>query len=128
MCETVKLLATNMSIANASLKMTGLFEAELLIELMLRYWRHPLAEQKWFRDQLLENAAEALRSSVAGVSLIEGLQPRSMNLVAATYYAEWSALAGLPDGETSEVAQRREWLAAVRRSVPSCFCDPGHLL
>ena len=48
-----------MSIARASLKLSGLFEAELLLELMLRYWNHPLADDRDFRNNLLENAAES---------------------------------------------------------------------
>lgn len=45
------------SIAKACLQMTGLFEAELLTELMLRFWNHPLAEDEDFRSSLLEAAA-----------------------------------------------------------------------
>ena len=52
-----------------------MFEGELLTELMLRYWRHPLAENAEFRSDLIENAAKALRLSIEGNNLIEGLPP-----------------------------------------------------
>jgi hypothetical protein len=119
-----------MSIAKESLRMTGLFEAELLIELMLRYWNHPLCNERWFCDQLLENAAEALRQSVAGTQLIEGLKPKHMNLVAAAYYVEWSAVSTMQPAPSTatEMEQRQEWLAAIRRAIPGCFCDPEDLV
>ena len=37
-----------MSIAKESLRMTGLFEAEVLVELMLRHWKHLLATDRDF--------------------------------------------------------------------------------
>jgi hypothetical protein len=119
-----------MSVAKESLRMTGLFEAELLIELMLRYWHHPLCNERWFCQQLLENAAEALRESVAGTQLIDGLKPKHMNLVAAAYYAEWSAVSSpQPDAATAvEFREREEWLTAIRRAIPGCFCDPDELV
>jgi hypothetical protein len=46
------------SIAKACLRMTGLFEAELLTELILRHWGHPLASDGEYRSQLLEAAAQ----------------------------------------------------------------------
>lgn len=118
-----------MSIAKESLRMTGLFEAELLIELMLRFWHHPLCNDRWFRDQLLENAAEALRLSIAGTQLIEALRPKHMNLVAAVHYVEWSAVSAMqPDASNAvEIQQRQEWLAAIRHAIPGCFCDPEEL-
>lgn len=119
-----------MSVAKESLRMTGLFEAELLIELMLRYWQHPLCNDRWFCQQLLENASEALRQSVAGTRFIDTLKPKHMNLVAAAYYAEWSALSTALPSELTEAErkQREDWLAAIRRSIPGCFCDPEELV
>lgn len=110
--------------------MTGLFEAELLIELMLRYWNHPLCNDRWFCDQLLENASEALRQSIAGTQLIDGLKPKHMNLVAAAYYVEWSTVSAMQQqpSTTPEIKRREEWLAAIRRAIPSCFCDPENLV
>jgi hypothetical protein len=49
-----------MSVAKRCLAFSGLFEAEVLIELMLRYWGHPLATDKDFRESLLESAASVL--------------------------------------------------------------------
>lgn len=117
-----------MSIVRASLKLTGLFEAELLLELMLRYWSHPLADDRDFRNSLLENAAEALRIAAAGQKIIDGLPPRKTNLVAAIWYAEWAELDVTPDPDAENLEGRRKWLEVVRRAVPSCFCDPDQLV
>jgi hypothetical protein len=112
-----------MSLAKKSLRYSGLFEAELLVELMLRYWQHPQAEDRYFRNQLLENAAEVLRDCVAGTRLMESIRPEHMNLVAAVWYAEWSALnSPAPPGESAP--EREAWLERVRHALPSCFCDP----
>jgi hypothetical protein len=112
------------SIAKRSLKYTGLFEAELLVELMLRFWKHPLAGDADFRHDLLESAAQALRAAVAGQQLIQGLPPEAMNLVSAIWYAEWSAVTNTMQGKPAEGKGRRKWLETIRRSLPSCFCDP----
>jgi hypothetical protein len=106
-----------------------MFEGELLTELMLRYWRHPLAENAEFRSDLIENAAKALRLSIEGNNLIEGLPPEYMSFVSALWYAEWSSLQNTSAEEISEsILQKREtWLRALRRAVPSCFCNPEDL-
>src|SRR5688572_2198429 len=112
------------SIAQASFQYSGLYEAELLVELMLRYWKHPLADDEVFRQDLLENAAEVLRLAISGTSLIEGLAAKNVNFVAAVWMAEWSAM-DRPEGvNPQELQERRNWLDAVRHAVPSCFCDP----
>jgi len=115
-----------MSIAEKSLELTGLFESELLVELMLRYWKHPRADDPEYRNILIEGAAEALRAAIAHHTLIEGLPPDKTSLVAAIWYAEW---AGLDSGDASgqELVERRNWLDEVRRALPSCFCDPDLL-
>jgi hypothetical protein len=113
-----------MSIAKKCLDLTGLFEAELLLELMLRYWEHPLASNEQFRQNLLERAAEVLRSSVRGQQLMEDVPPSEMNFVAAVWYAEWSWLLDLPKNRQG---RRRTWLKRLRRAMPSCFCDPKRL-
>jgi hypothetical protein len=113
-----------MSLAKESLKLTGLFEAELLIELMLRQWDHPHAANPVFRASLLENSAEVLQLAVNGTSLIEGLKPERMNLVAAIWCAEASALDRVEGEWPKTIEQRKIWVDAVRRAVPSCFCDP----
>jgi hypothetical protein len=116
-----------MSVAKASFNMTGLFEAELLVELMLRYWKHPRATDREFRTELLEHAAEALRAALAGEELILGLPPKSLNLVAAVWYVEWHSLTADPQKLTSIRKRWKKWLEAVRRAVPSCFCNPDLL-
>jgi hypothetical protein len=94
---------------------------------MLRYWHHPWAEDREFRNGLLESAAEALRASVAGEVLMADVLPQDMNLVAAVWYVEWAALADAAEHGTGECQRRQDWLKRVRHAVPSCFCDP-HLL
>lgn len=113
-----------MSVAQASLGLTGLFEAELLVELMLRYWQHPLAEDAEFRLELLERAAEALRMAVAGNELISGLPGAKMNLVAALWYAEHASLDDPHAVAVPAAMARVAWLDALRHALTSCFCDP----
>jgi hypothetical protein len=118
-----------MSIAKDSLKFCSMFEGELLAELMLRYWHHPLAENAEFRNDLIEDAAKVLRVSIKGDKLIDGLPPEHMSFVAALWYAEWSCLQNAYTNEDMQpVFQQREaWLHALRNAVPSCFCDPKDL-
>ena len=106
-----------------------MFEGELLTELMLRYWQHPLAEDAEFRNDLIENATKALRLSIEGNNLIEGLPPEYISFIAALWYAEWSSLQNASAEEIPEsVLQKREaCLRALRRAVPSCFCNPDDL-
>jgi len=121
-------MAKKRSIAKLSLAMTGAFEAELLLSLMLREWKHPLADDRDFQQCLLESAAEILQASVRGEALFEDLAPQHVNLVAAIYLAESTSLAS----DISILADEREsciaWLAAIHRSLPSCYCDPDLLL
>ncbi len=113
-----------MTIAENSLNLTGLFEAELLVELMLRYWRHPLADDADFRQCLLEAAAGVLKASVHGQQLLEELPAQHMNLVAAVWYAEASSLDAEPNPSGEHYEKRREWSDTIRRAIPSCFCNP----
>ncbi len=119
----------NVSIVNDSLKFCSMFEGELLTELILRYWHHPLAENAVFRNDLIENAAEVLRHSIEGAEFIESLPPEYMSFIAALWYAEWSCLQNLSSDEVieSEFQQRKTWLQTLRRAVPSCFCNPNDL-
>ena len=114
------------SIAEKCLEMTSLFEAELLVRLMLRNWEHPFANDEDFANGLLEGASGALRSASQGEQLIEGVPPTKLNFVAAVWYAEHCAV------ETAEAASetieaRKNWLSVVRKTLPSCFCDPSDL-
>lgn len=113
-----------MSVAKKCLAFSGLFEAEVLIELMLRYWQHPLADDREFRNDLLESTAEVLRSCVAGEQVLEDISPEHTNFVLAVWYTEWNALAS---GEDDPQGQRQAWLERVRKSMPSCFCPPDQL-
>jgi hypothetical protein len=112
------------TISARCLAMSGLFEAELLTELMLRYWKHPFADDSLFRQQLLETAAEILKASSRGEKFLEDLPPTEMNLVAALWYAEWNSAAAITEGPSME---RQAWLDSVRKTVPSCFCRQNHL-
>jgi hypothetical protein len=114
------------SVAHKSLALCQTFEAELLLELMLRQWEHPLADDNEFRGQLLETVTAVLEEAVQGTSFVEGVPPADMNFVAALYYAELRACE-----DAGDVAQQRElrekWLTRLRHCLPSCFCDPGLL-
>ena len=112
------------SVAKVCLAFSGIFEAELLVELMLRHWSHPLAADKIFRRQILENAALVLRSSIAGQKLMEDIPSDQMNFVAAAWYAEWNTLSA---GEEDPDGLRAAWLEAVRKALPSCFCSHDRL-
>ena len=116
------------TIAELSLVFTGAFESELLTELMLRHWSHPLADEVDFRNHLLESAAEILGESVTGVRFIADLGPEHMNLVAALWLAESAMLENVGSLSIDQRADRETWLATVRRALPSCFCDPELLL
>lgn len=112
-----------MSIAKESLRMTGLFEAEVLVELMLRFWKHPLAENEEFRSQVLEVAVEALRAAAKGHQLIEELPAKDMNLIAAIWYVESVSLQADPQISKAEYRARKKWLRSIRHALPSCFCS-----
>lgn len=113
--------------AENSLRLCDLFEAELLVELMLRHWGHPLANNEEFRNLLLEGATEILQASILSQQFIDTLPPESMNLVAAIWCAESMALEDNSVYDDAEREQRINWLDRVRRSLPSCFCDPDLL-
>ncbi len=108
--------------AKRCLAICPLFEAELLLQLMLSSWQHPLANDDSFRQSLLESATELLMAASdddCKQIFIEGLKPNEMNFVAAVWYAEWS---GVQD-DPHERELRNLWLKNVRRSLPSCFCS-----
>jgi hypothetical protein len=116
-----------MSIAKKSYQITGLYESELLVELMLRFWEHPLADDKAYRQNLLESAAEALRSAVDGIQLHPNLKANEMNLVAALWLAESTSLQTDRPQSASEASARANWLRKIEKSLPSCFCSPDDL-
>lgn len=112
------------SIAERCYTLSGLFEAELLVELMLRHWDHPLAADRDFRNELLESAVEVLKSSIRGEELVEGVPPHQVNLVTAIWFSEWSSVSQ-ESGEHADA--RKRWLSKVRYSIPSCFSDQSTL-
>jgi hypothetical protein len=115
------------SIAKACLRLTGLFEAELLTELILKHWNHPLADDGDFRSALLEVAAQVLRASIDGQRLFDDINPQNVNLVAALWYSESVTVESPEPDDRGTIDDRRKWLETVRRSIPSCFCNPEHL-
>lgn len=118
-----------MSVASNSYSFCCSFEGELLIELMLRYWQHPFCEDRDFRNQLLEIAADVLRTSMEGEQVLEGVPPEEVNFVAAVYYAEYvSTQSPTVQGSTEEQEQRSRWLQKIRSALPSCFCRQDELL
>src|SRR5262245_47394861 len=110
-----------MTIAQRSLELTGLFEADLLVELMLRYWQHPLANDSDFRNNLLEAAADALRASIQGQLLYEDIRPENMNLIAAVAYVESVTLESDPEIDSGQRDARFQWLERTKKAIPSCF-------
>ena len=112
------------SIAQKSLDMTSMFEAEVLTGLLLWRWNHPLRDDAEFRNDLLENAAAALRLAIGGENLFDSVPAQETNLIAAICYAEWSTLA---DGAEDPGGERHRWLEDLRRSLPSCFCAQSDL-
>jgi hypothetical protein len=113
-----------MSIAQRCVELASLFEAELLTELMLRFWQHPFADDSDFRSSLLESATEALQQATEGERLLDSLSPENTNFVAALWYVEWVSMRASETEDPSQIHQRREqWLGNVKRSIPSCFKD-----
>jgi hypothetical protein len=113
-----------MSQLKTTIRFCGLFEAELLVDLMLRYWNHPLLGDKELMNYLVEAASEILKRSKGGDVFFEEIDPEDMNFVAAVWYAEFCHV---QDSNEPDVEKRRDWLQGVRRSLPSCFCDPDDL-
>ncbi|MBI5763152.1 MAG: hypothetical protein HZA51_06475 [Planctomycetes bacterium] len=113
-----------MSPLDKAIAFCGSFEAELLVELMMRHWAHPNCDDREVRDQLVEGAAEVLQRSKLGEQLVEGLAPGDMNFVAAVWCFEHSQIV---DSLAESVGERRDWLSKIRRAIPSCFCDPHDL-
>ncbi len=114
-----------MSRLDAMIQLCGLYEAELLVALMLERWAHPLAGDRDFANHLLETAADILNRSKQGERFLDDIPPADMNFVGAVWYAEWCQIQGSGEPDSPE---RHDWLTNLRRSVPGCFCDPGDLL
>jgi len=115
------------NLAKKSLEFTSLFEAEVFVWLMLKSWHHPLSDDKEFANSLLESASDVLRNASKGQQFIEGLPATDLNFVAAVWYAEYCAVQS-EDADADTLDARKTWLAAVRSTLPSCFCNPEDLL
>jgi len=107
-----------MSIVKRSLDLTGMFEAEILIQLLLWRWDHPFKDDLEFQNELLENAAVALKEAIDGQQLFDDLPALETNLIAAVYFAEWSAITS---GSEDIDGRRQKWLDQLRATIPSCF-------
>ncbi len=114
-----------MSKLDVMIQLCGLYEAELLLALMLERWAHPRADDKEFANHLLETTADILNQPKRGERFFDDIPPADMNFVAAVWYAEWCHL---QDSGEPDVPERQGWLTNLRRSVPGCFCDPDDLL
>ena len=110
------------SVVEGAIDFSGLFESEVLIDLLLRCWEHPLADDEDFRNDLLESATQALHYAAAGNSLIDGLPASKTNFIAAIWYSESVALSVNSIEIPNEILEKRKkWLGLIRRSIPSCF-------
>ncbi len=117
-----------MSIASDAYHFCSTFEAEILLELLLRFWDHPYAAEREYRNDLIEKATETLASAMRGDQFIAELPAEQMNFVAAAWYSEFVGLEAdidTPGLETNSL--RQEWLDKVRSGLPSCFCEQDHL-
>lgn len=116
------------SLPNLLLKLSGTFEFELLVRLVLANWGHPHANDSGYCDGVMENAVEILRSAESGMRFFDELEPGQMNLVASVWYSESISDESMLSHESDEVRNAREaWLTDVRRALPSCFCNPQDL-
>ena len=113
------------STAGECLRFTSLFEAEVLAQLLLDRWDHPLASARTYASELVEQAREVLQRSGDGAVFIDNLEPEDMNFIAAVWYVEWVAIQN--DTGVDHYVERTNWLNNVRRTFPSCFCDPSDL-
>jgi len=112
--------------AERALAICSLFESEVLVNLLLKHWGHPLEDDDQYRTNLLESATDLLRTAAApGCSeiFIENMPANDMNLIAALWYVEQCTLQSpIASKVPGEHAKRQEWLLHVRRALPSCFC------
>ena len=109
-----------------ALVLANSFEAEVFVHLLLGRWNHPLTDDADFRESLLESATLAIRASMDGESLLEPLKSQDLNFIAALWFAEWSTLQSLV--KIPFCVELQGWLDSLRRSLPSCFCDPADLI
>ncbi len=118
-------MARETSVAAGCLAMTGLFESEVLLRLLLVQFDHPSSDDDDFNNDLLEQAAIILRKAVNGEPQVPGLPAPATNFIAAIWEAERRAISATPRLPQREA--RRQWLETVRRTFPSCFVPPDDL-
>ncbi len=117
-----------MNVVKSSLVFCKLFEAEVLLELMLRFWNHPLADDEEFRNNLIEGVTNVLTAAGAGEQLLSDVPASQMNFVAATVVCEMTTIeTAAQDVDPGELQCRKEWLQVVRRSLPSCLTNQNRL-
>ena len=112
--------------ADQCLAICPLFEAELLLALMLEKWGHPNADDEGFRADLLEATTELLQVASdenCKEIFIEGMPSRDMNFVSAVWYVEWNSV----QDAAANRQERELWLRKVRQTLPSCFCPAENL-
>ena len=100
----------------------SLFESEVLLQLLLEKWNHPLAENEGFREAVLESTALLLETASdehCSEVFIEGLPANQMNFVASVWYVEFCSVQDPVEFQPA----RQQWLKDVRHSLPSCFCS-----
>ena len=116
---------------NNALLLCSLFESEILVWLLLRYWDHPFSEDNEFRSTLLESATEFLQNAAAStdVVFIQGMPTQDMNFIAAIWYCETCSVSAMDAREENRdnLQSRKEWLKQLRHALPSCFCAQSDL-
>jgi len=101
-------------------QITGTFEYELLIELLLRNFNHPLADDTEFRNTIIETVAELLNRASKGETF-GNMQASHTNIVYSVWFVESDYVKRQSDPPFKE--QRLDWLNKIKRSMPSCFCS-----
>lgn len=104
----------------------SLFESEILLQLILEKWNHPLSMEDGFRQDVLEAAAALLETASdehCSEIFIEGLPANQMNFIAAVWYVEFCSIQDPVDDRQT----RHQWLIDIRKSLPSCFCSTDML-
>ncbi len=100
----------------------SLFESEILLQLILEKWNHPLSSDDGFRQDILEATTTLLETAAdenCSEIFIEGIPANQMNFIAAVWYIE---LCSIQDPVENRQA-RNDWLVDIRKSLPSCFCS-----
>lgn len=100
---------------------TGTFEYELLIELILRHWQHPFATDENYRNEIMESVALLLSNAAKKKFPIDDMQQNEVNLVFALWYIESLLVINEQDVKLKKI--RQQWLSTINHALPSCFCD-----